>query len=205
MPSVEGRTLGDLPDVNVWIALLNPQHTHHERAKQYWERSAAQSIGLCRTTMLGLLRLCTNKAVMGGTPYTSEQAWTAYQSLIDLPEVVFFAEPPGIDAAMRRHCAHPLFRTADWTDADKNFPDVDLTPEFKAQAKIDCRHFIQQVYEIPASENFDWGQVGQDFWLTRNGHGAGFRDRPEMYDGRPNAERLDKIARAFGVHYAEFL
>ena len=95
--------------------------------------------------------------------------------------------------------------TADWTDADKNFPDVDLTPEFKAQAKIDCRHFIQQVYEIPASENFDWGQVGQDFWLTRNGHGAGFRDRPEMYDGRPNAERLDKIARAFGVHYAEFL
>ena len=117
MPSVEGRTLGDLPDVNVWIALLNPQHTHHERAKQYWERSAAQSIGLCRTTMLGLLRLCTNKAVMGGTPYTSEQAWTAYQSLIDLPEVVFFAEPLGIDAAMRRHCAHPLFRTADWTDA----------------------------------------------------------------------------------------
>lgn len=117
MPSADGRTLGDLPDVNVWIALLNSKHAHHEQAKHYWERSAAQAIGLCRITMLGLLRLCTNKAAMGGAPFTSEQAWTAYQGVIDLPEVAFFAEPPGIDAAIRRHCAHPLFRTADWTDA----------------------------------------------------------------------------------------
>ena len=116
MPSAEERTLGDLPDVNVWIALLNPQHSLHARAKHYWEQSAAKSIGLCRVTMLGLLRLVTNKVVMGGTPYTSEQAWAAYQGIIDLPEVVFFAEPSGIDSAMRKRCADPLFRVADWTD-----------------------------------------------------------------------------------------
>ena len=117
MPSAEGRTQGDLPDVNVWIALLNRQHQHHEQAKHYWEQSAAHPIGLCRITMLGLLRLGCNKSAMGGTPYTSEQAWAAYQSIIDLPEVVFFAEPSGIDSAMRKHSAHPRFLVADWTDA----------------------------------------------------------------------------------------
>lgn len=117
MASAETFTLGDLPDVNVWIALLNPQHAHHQHAKHYWEHSAAPSIGLCRITMLGLLRLSTNKAAMGGTPYTTEQAWAAYQGVIDLPEVAFFAEPSGMDAAMRKHCAHPQFRAVDWTDA----------------------------------------------------------------------------------------
>lgn len=117
MPSADGRTLGDLPDVNVWIALLNPGHAHHELAKQYWDQSAAASIGMCRITMLGLMRLSTNKTAMGGAPYTGEQAWAAYQGIVDLPEVTFIAEPPGIEGALRKHCAHPLFRAVDWTDA----------------------------------------------------------------------------------------
>lgn len=117
MPSDEGGALGDLPDVNVWIALLNPQHSLHARAKHYWEQSAARSIGLCRVTMLGLLRLVTNKSAMGGTPYSVEQAWAAYQGIIDLPEVAFFAEPLSIDSALRKHSAHPQFLPTDWTDA----------------------------------------------------------------------------------------
>ena len=67
--------LCDLPDVNVWLALLNSQHPHHAVAKAYWDSASGQSIAFCRITMLGLLRLSTNKTVMGGTPYTTLQAW----------------------------------------------------------------------------------------------------------------------------------
>jgi hypothetical protein len=40
----------------------------------------------------------------------------------------------------------------------------------------------------------DWddAQIGQDFWLSRNGHGSGFFDR-----GLPFAEDLQAIAAKF--------
>lgn len=109
-------TAGDLPDVNVWLALLNAQHVHHPKAKLYWEKTAAQRMVFCRITMLGLLRLSTNKVVMGGAPYTQEQAWQAYRAVLDLPEVTVMAEPPGLEIAMRQFTAQTSFRPADWTD-----------------------------------------------------------------------------------------
>ena len=117
MANAERRTLGDLPDVNVWLALLNAQHPHHKAAKQYWEQLAAQRIAFCRVTMLGLLRLSTNKSVMGGTPYTTAQAWQAYQTVTHLPEVFFVAEPLGVEAAMQKYTTTAQFRQVDWTDA----------------------------------------------------------------------------------------
>lgn len=53
---------------------------------------------------------------MGGTPYTQEQAWQAYQAVIDLPEVSLMAQPPGIDTAMRKQTAQATLRNTDWTD-----------------------------------------------------------------------------------------
>jgi hypothetical protein len=50
---------------------------------------------------------------------------------------------------------------------------------------------------------FDAAQIGHDLWLTRNGHGAGFWDRPEIY-GADNARVLTLMARAMGEHDAEF-
>jgi toxin-antitoxin system PIN domain toxin len=116
MARAEPRTQGDLPDVNVWLALLNAQHPYHQTAKHYWEHSAAQHIAFCRITMLGLLRLSTNKVVMGGTPYTTEQAWQAYETVTHLPEVGFASEPTGIEIAMQKYTRGAQFRQADWTD-----------------------------------------------------------------------------------------
>jgi hypothetical protein len=56
--------------------------------------------------------------------------------------------------------------------------------------------------EIDLSK-FDPAQIGHDLWLTRNGHGAGFWDRPEIY-GADNARVLTLMARAMGEHNAEF-
>lgn len=117
MASRSQPSQGDLPDVNVWLALLNAQHSHHQAAKHYWDRAAAQRISFCRITMLGLLRLSTNKAVMGGTPYSTAQSWQAYQAVIDLPEVSFVSEPAGIDGLMVKLTSQSKFKPADWTDA----------------------------------------------------------------------------------------
>ena len=46
-----------------------------------------------------------------------------------------------------------------------------------------------------STEYFD-GQAGTDFWLNRNGHGAGYWDRAEIY-GEAQATALDKAATAF--------
>lgn len=113
----------DLLDVNVWLALLNAQHPHHAAATRYWDQGGegdaapAQRIVFCRITLLGLLRLSTNKIVMGGSPYTPQQAWAAWQAVADLPEVAFMAEPAGVDDLLRSLTRQPKFSVSDWTDA----------------------------------------------------------------------------------------
>lgn len=106
----------DLPDVNVWLALLNSQHPHHLAAKAYWDSAAGQRIAFCRITMLGLLRLSTNKTVMGGAPYTTHQAWQAYQAVMGLPEVSLIAEPLGIEVSMQKLTQPAKSGAPDWTD-----------------------------------------------------------------------------------------
>ena len=115
---------GDLPDVNVWLALLNARHPHYAAAKRYWDEGGegdtapAQRILFCRIMMLGLLRLLTNKVVMGGSPYTDQQTWTAWQAVADLLEVAFLAEPAAFDAMFFSLTIQPGFRAPDWTDVD---------------------------------------------------------------------------------------
>ena len=90
---------------------------------RYWDEGGegdsgpARRIVFCRITMLGLLRLSTNKVVMGGSPYTVQQAWAAWQAVADLPEVAFLAEPLGMDAMFRSLTNQAKFRASDWTDA----------------------------------------------------------------------------------------
>ena len=67
--------------------------------------------------MLGFLRLCTNKVVMGGTPYSTAQAWQVYESVVGLPEVSFLAEPPSIEPSLQKLTFLTKAGTPDWTDA----------------------------------------------------------------------------------------
>ena len=117
MAQATANGAGDLPDLNVWLALLNANHPHHGAAKNYWDSLAGARMVFCRITMLGLLRLSTNKAVMGGAPYTTAEAWQAYRNVAAMPEVGFVAEPPGIESAMEQFTQSKGFTHADWTDA----------------------------------------------------------------------------------------
>ena len=90
-------------------------------------------------------------------------------------------------------------------DTDQPLCSAQLTPLFKAQAYLQCRDFLWAIADIPGV--FDVAgmpQFGHDLWLTRNGHGTGFWDRPELY-GEELAVWLTRIAKAMGQHDAEFV
>ena len=77
--------------------------------------------------------------------------------------------------------------------------DADLSPETRADLEADCRSFWHRfgcyVTNVEV-DNPGVEQAGHDFWLTRNGHGAGFWDGdwPEPY-----GEMLTKASKNYGV------
>jgi len=107
----------DLPDINVWLALADPDHGHHARARRYWEKEGAPNLAFTRVTMLGLVRLLTNRHVMQGNPFTAMQAWKAYQAFRDLPEVTFLADPDSAELRMRESSDKKDFPPTRLTDA----------------------------------------------------------------------------------------
>lgn len=75
---------------------------------------------------------------------------------------------------------------------DKNYGKRDIVKSTLAKMRADCETFLKANYE---DVNGEYSQAGHDYWLNRNGHGAGFWDGdwPE-----PAASRLDKASKAFG-------
>jgi hypothetical protein len=75
-------------------------------------------------------------------------------------------------------------------DALFNVSDIDANT--MAEFRTDCAAF----YESCADDLTDMSaeQTGHDFWLTRNGHGAGFWDRGLGERG----DRLSAMARPYG-------
>ena len=74
----------------------------------------------------------------------------------------------------------------------------ELSKAASEKCATDCREFIagnlQEWQEYLVCDGTAWSQAGQDFWLTRNGHGVGFWDRGLNDLG----ERLSKAAKVYG-------
>ncbi len=109
--------MGDLPDINVWIALSMADHPHHERARHYWYEESADSLHFCRVTALGYLRLLTNSTVMGGNPFTVPQAWQAYGAFLRLPEVTLKSESESCEVELGAWATQNEPSPRRWTDA----------------------------------------------------------------------------------------
>jgi hypothetical protein len=76
------------------------------------------------------------------------------------------------------------------------FADFDAASQ--GQIEKDCKRFLELSKGL--FKNKDCEQAGHDFALTRNGHGVGFWDRPEVY-GKANADKLTDIAESFSEVY----
>lgn len=73
---------------------------------------------------------------------------------------------------------------------DKGFTIYDLAPETLELVRSECKAFqelakneLDKAYAGINDIYYDESQAGHDFWLTRNGHGAGFWDRGLEYVG----------------------
>jgi hypothetical protein len=87
---------------------------------------------------------------------------------------------------------------------DANYSIDDLAPETLKQMQEDCEQFCDVSYEdlqraYMHRRNYSEANAGHDFWLTRNGHGAGFWDRG-FGDLRTDTigGRLSRDAKSFG-------
>ena len=52
------------PDVNVWLAVISPDHVHRAAARRWWDSDASAVIAISRFAQIGVLRLLTTAAVM---------------------------------------------------------------------------------------------------------------------------------------------
>lgn len=76
-----------------------------------------------------------------------------------------------------------------------NFTIYDISQDSWSKAKIDCIKFLSKI-PLTMIVNLDAGEIGSDFWLTRNGHGAGFWDRG--YDDDVEKKLMDSV-KQFGT------
>ena len=93
---------------------------------------------------------------------------------------------------------------------DRNYSADDLAPETLARIERDCAAFYETaepIYRGRYDMGPEWSddeRAGHDFWLTRNGHGAGFWDRsytegePGETPGDDLGDRLSAITKTFG-------
>ena len=86
----------------------------------------------------------------------------------------------------------------DDTPMDAWYGVEDFDPEALLMLAEDCVEFLSESLSEIGPELLDhWSlpSLAYDFWLTRNGHGAGFWDRTD----RPHWEVLDRIAKRYGT------
>ena len=109
-----------LIDVNVWVALALVGHVHHVAARAWFEGDESNDAGLffCRVTQKGLLRLLTNRRIMGENTLGAVGAWRYYDTLCEDSRVRFAAEPPRLEPLWREstllwHIEGPNI----WTDS----------------------------------------------------------------------------------------
>jgi len=94
-------TTADLPDLNVWLALAWPAHSHHQHAVQYWEQQAAEEVLFCTVTALGLVSLVCQPKLMGTAVRNAAEASGLLDSM---------CRQPGVRLAAPEHNGWELFQ-----------------------------------------------------------------------------------------------
>lgn len=106
-----------------------------------------------------------------------------------------------LDTITRAYLAAALWSSTGENEQplDGQFGLHDIAPEALQSAREDCGAFLNHNRERLALAGLDDEQAGHDFWLSRNGHGAGFFDRANL--GTPEraaCDLLQKDAQGWG-------
>lgn len=106
----------NFPDPNLWLALAVEDHLHHKTAIQWWKQESGQ-IAFIRHSQLGLLRLLTTSAAMGGKPLSMTQAWRVYDRFYQDDRVLLHPEPHLLDKHFRKQASGKFASPKLWADA----------------------------------------------------------------------------------------
>lgn len=93
-----------------------------------------------------------------------------------------------------------LLWSSDSDYPEESFDGASLSSEALESISKDCERFEERAWKILDryyAQDWTLEQLGHDFALTRNGHGAGFWDRPELY-GEKCAVLLTTLSHRFG-------
>jgi uncharacterized protein len=104
-----------LVDVGVWLAAVWGRHAHYPVASDWFNRQADDLV-FCRVTHMGLLRLLSDPAIMGGDAVDRSQAWRLFDQLRSDERVVWADEPDELDAVWRAISARDDKSHKLWTD-----------------------------------------------------------------------------------------
>ena len=104
-----------LVDVGVWLAAVWGRHAHFPVASGWFNRQAGDLV-FCRVTQMGLLRLLSNPAIMGGDAVDRSHAWRLFDELRSDERVLWADEPDELDAVWRAISARDDKSHKLWTD-----------------------------------------------------------------------------------------
>lgn len=86
---------------------------------------------------------------------------------------------------------------------DANYDGTHIHEDSLQSIYEDCKKFQHEnacLWDDKESGSGEWNidqQAGHDFWLTRNGHGVGFWDRPKIY-GEDDKDELTDACKEYG-------
>lgn len=107
-----------IADANVLLPVLAQGHAHQAPATTWWDGCDDGDVALSPPVRMALLRLLSNRRVMGSSVLRPAQAWSVVQSLIDDPRIELLDQVPAVhdklwhDNVVRREPSPDL-----WTDA----------------------------------------------------------------------------------------
>jgi hypothetical protein len=115
-------------------------------------------------------------------------------------EAAFYAKIEAMDPMTRQYLVTALWAELDQSDPntggdplDKNCCLNDFDPKTVDAAISDCADFRRRAGGL--LDGLDLSTVGHDFWLTRQGHGAGFWDGDYKEE---IGQALTKLSKEFG-------
>ena len=108
VPVAPEAPVGDLLDVNVWLALAIDEHPHHRAAVTYRSSQGHTRKLFCRLSAMGFVRLPTQPKLMAEGALDLIEAWRLYERYLALPTVGLLPEPEGMDTQLAKLVANRL-------------------------------------------------------------------------------------------------
>lgn len=110
-----------------------------------------------------------------------------------MKHIQIFEEHNNIDTEYLEKVVNSYLEAALWAEnLDDKYSINDISTESILSSRYDVINFLKKAKTLV--DDLEPDQIGHDFWLTRNGHGAGFWDR----DLGETGDKLTEICKEIG-------